>query len=87
MRGSVAVTARFSSMHAGAASEGLDAEGRRAVLTLADSYDMAYHGSSAAAHARALPDDFLDGFAVIGDAARVTERLRAIAATGVDRDL
>jgi 5,10-methylenetetrahydromethanopterin reductase len=85
VRGSVAVTARFSGMHGGAASDGLDAEARHAVLRLADSYDMAHHGSSAAAHARALPDDFLDGFAAIGDAARVTERLSAIAATGVDR--
>ncbi len=85
MRGSVAVTARFSGMHGGAASDGLDPEGRRAVLALADGYDMAHHGSSAAAHARALPDDFIDGFAAIGDATRVTQRLRAIAASGVDR--
>jgi len=85
VRGSVSVTARFSGMHGGAASEGLDAEQRDAVLTLADHYDMEHHGSSAAAHARALPDDFVDGFAAIGDAAHVTERLRAIAATGVDR--
>ncbi len=85
VRGSVAVTARFSGMHGGAASDGLDAGERGAVLTLADHYDMAHHGSSAAAHARALPDDFVDAFAAIGDVARVTERLRAIAATGVDR--
>ena len=85
VRGSVAVTARFSGMHGGAASDGLDPDGRRAVLALADGYDMAHHGSSAAAHARALPDDFIDGFAAIGDATRVTQRLRAIAASGVDR--
>lgn len=85
VRGSVAVTARFSGMHGGAASEGLDADERRAVLTLADNYDMAHHGSSAAPHARALPDEFVDHFAAIGDVAHVTERLRAIAATGVDR--
>jgi hypothetical protein len=46
---------------------------------------MARHGSSAAPHARALPDEFLDQFAVIGDAPRVTDRLREIAATGLDR--
>lgn len=85
IRGSVSVTARFSGMHGGAASTGLDAEQRSAVLKLADDYEMAHHGSSAAPHARALPDEFLDGFAVIGDVARATERLRAIAATGVDR--
>ena len=55
------------------------------MLALADRYDMAHHGSSAAPHARALPDAFLDGFAAIGDVARVTDRLRAIAETGVDR--
>jgi 5,10-methylenetetrahydromethanopterin reductase len=85
VRGSVAVTARFSGMHGGAASEGLDANERRAVLKLADSYEMAHHGSSAAPHARALPDVFVDHFAAIGDVAHVTQRLRAIAATGVDR--
>ena len=85
VRGSVSVTARFSGLHGGAASQGLDAKQRRAVLKLAGDYDMAHHGSSAAPHARALPDEFLDGFAVIGDVARVTDRLREIAATGVDR--
>jgi 5,10-methylenetetrahydromethanopterin reductase len=85
VRGSVAVTARFSGMHGGTASDGLDANGRRAVSTLADDYDMAHHGSSAAPHAKALPNDFIDGFAAIGDAARVTDRLREIAETGVDR--
>ena len=84
-RGGAAVTARFSGMHGGAASDGLDADAGRAVLCLADSYDMAHHGSSAAPHARALPDSFIDGFAVVGDAARVTKRLEAVAATGIDR--
>jgi alkanesulfonate monooxygenase SsuD/methylene tetrahydromethanopterin reductase-like flavin-dependent oxidoreductase (luciferase family) len=64
---------------------GLDATQRNAVLQLAADYDMAHHGSSLAPHARALPDAFIDGFAVVGDVARVTDRLRAIADTGVDR--
>jgi len=85
VRGGVSVTARFSGMHGGAGSEGLDDDERRAVLALADRYDMAHHGSSAAPHARALPAEFIDDFAAIGDVARVTDRLRAIAATGVDR--
>jgi 5,10-methylenetetrahydromethanopterin reductase len=84
-RGGAAITARFSGMHGGAASDGLSADEGRAVLRLADSYDLGQHGSSAAPHARALTDAFLDSFAVIGDAARVTERLAAIAATGIDR--
>jgi 5,10-methylenetetrahydromethanopterin reductase len=84
-RGGAAITARFSGMHGGAASDGLDADDGRAVLQLADSYDLAQHGSSAAPHARALTDAFLDRFAVVGNAARVTERLAAIAATGIDR--
>jgi 5,10-methylenetetrahydromethanopterin reductase len=85
VRGSVSVTARFSGMHGGAASQGLDTAQRSSVLKLADDYDMAYHGSSLAPHARALPDAFIDGFAAVGDVARVTDRLRAIAETGVDR--
>lgn len=85
VRGGASVTARFSGMHGGAGSEGLSAAERNAVLALADRYEMAHHGSSAAPHARALPDAFLDGFAAIGDVARVTDRLRAIAETGVDR--
>jgi alkanesulfonate monooxygenase SsuD/methylene tetrahydromethanopterin reductase-like flavin-dependent oxidoreductase (luciferase family) len=85
VRGSASVTARFSGMHGGAGSDGLSAAERSTVLALADRYDMAHHGSSAAPHARALPDGFLDDFAAIGDVAHVTERLRAIADTGVDR--
>jgi 5,10-methylenetetrahydromethanopterin reductase len=85
VRGGASVTARFSGMHGGSGSDGLSAAEREAVLALADRYDMAHHGSSQAAHARALPDAFLDGFAAIGDAARVTDRLRAIVETGVDR--
>jgi len=85
VRGGASVTARFSGMHGGAGSDGLSAAERSAVLALADAYDMAHHGSSAAPHARALPDAFLDDFAAIGDVARVTDRLRAIASTGVDR--
>jgi 5,10-methylenetetrahydromethanopterin reductase len=85
VRGGASVTARFSGMHGGSGSDGLAAHERDAVLALADRYDMAHHGSSLAPHARAIPDAFLDGFAAIGDVARVTDRLRAIAETGVDR--
>ena len=85
VRGGASVTARFSGMHGGSGSDGLAAHERDAVLALADRYDMAWHGSSQAPHARAIPDAFLDGFAAIGDVARVSERLRAIAETGVDR--
>lgn len=85
VRGGAAVTARFSGMHGAASSDGLDPDEGRAVSRLAESYEMAHHGSSAAPHARALTDTFLDSFAVVGDAARVTERLAAIATAGVDR--
>jgi 5,10-methylenetetrahydromethanopterin reductase len=85
VRGGASVTARFSGMHGGSGSDGLADAERSAVLALADSYDMAWHGSSQAPHARALPGEFLDGFAAIGDVGHVTERLRAIAETGVDR--
>jgi 5,10-methylenetetrahydromethanopterin reductase len=85
VRGGVSVTARFSGMHGGSGSDGLAAQERSAVLALADRYDMAHHGSSAAPHARALPDEFIDAFAAIGDVGRVTDRIRAIADTGLDR--
>jgi 5,10-methylenetetrahydromethanopterin reductase len=85
VRGGVSVTARFSGMHGGAGSDGLADAERSAVLALADRYEMAHHGSAQAPHARALPDAFIDGFAAVGDVPRVTERLSAIAETGVDR--
>ncbi len=85
VRGGVSVTARFSGMHGGSGGDGLTAREQGAVHALAERYDMAHHGSAAAPHARALPDEFIDGFAAVGDVARVTERLQAIAATGVDR--
>src|SRR5262249_29258567 len=48
VRGGASVTARFSGMHGGSGSDGLADVERDAVLALADSYDMAYHGSSLA---------------------------------------
>lgn len=85
VRGTAAVVARFSGLHGGKAAADLADEDRNVVVTLAKRYDMAQHASSAATHARDLPDDFIDRFAAIGPAGVVEKRLRELASAGVDR--
>ncbi len=85
VRGTAAVVARFSAMHGAQASADLSEEDRAAVDQVARSYDMLGHASSDAAHAREMPDGFLDRFAVVGAADAVAQRLREIAGLGLDR--
>jgi len=60
-------------------------EDRAVVLKLAGEYDMGGHASSAAPHARHLPDAFVDRFAVVGASDIVEKRLRELSGVGVDR--
>lgn len=83
VRGSTAIFARFATE--GAPPDGLSEVTRAGIEKVAADYDESRHGHSNAAHARALEDDFIDRFAVVGDPAEVTERLREIEALGIDR--
>ena len=83
-RGTAATLARFNAMGPEAAADLSEAD-RAAVTRLGAEYDMAHHASCLAPHARNLPDDFLDRFAVLGDADQVTKRLETILQQPIDR--
>ena len=83
VRGSTAIFARFATE--GAPHDGLSEITRAGIEQVAADYDEAHHGRAAAAHAQALGDEFIDRFAVVGDAAEVTARLREIESVGIER--
>jgi 5,10-methylenetetrahydromethanopterin reductase len=83
VRGSTAIFARFATE--GAPADGLSRVTREGIEQVAAGYDEAHHGHAKTAHAQALGDDFIDRFAVVGDAAEVTARLREIESLGIER--
>ena len=82
VRGGLGSFAHFSGMPGAPAPEARDAAVYGA---LTEGYDMANHGSVAAAHQAFLPDDFVDRFGVVGPSEVVAERLRALLDLGLDR--
>lgn len=83
VRGSTAILARFATE--GAPPDGLSDVTRKGIVELAAGYDEAHHGQAAAPHARRLPDDFIERFAVVGPSDEVAARLVAIAELGIER--
>jgi 5,10-methylenetetrahydromethanopterin reductase len=83
VRGSTAILARFATE--GAPPDGLSKVTRKGIVELAADYDEARHGQAAAPHARRLPDDFIDRFAVVGPSDQVAARLAALAELGIER--
>jgi len=84
--GGVAAFAHFSAMP-GSTGAGL-AEGDRAVVAeVGRRYDSTRHLSNKAAHTDPLGPEFVDRFAVVGPPERCVERLRGLAALGIDRFL
>lgn len=82
VRGGLGSFAHFSGMPGAPAVDGPDAAVYGA---LTEGYDMANHGSVAAAHQRAIPDEFVDRFGVVGPSAEVARRLRDLVDLGLDR--
>lgn len=82
VRGGLGSFAHFSGMPGAPTVEGPDAAVYGA---LTDGYDMANHGSIAAAHQAALPDEFVDRFGVVGPVGDVARRLRDLVDLGLDR--
>jgi 5,10-methylenetetrahydromethanopterin reductase len=82
IRGSAAIFAHL-------VSEGppdvLPAADRTVIERLGVGYAESAHGLTAADHAQLLPDDFLDRFAVVGPPDVCVQRLRDLAALGLDR--
>lgn len=83
-RGTAATLARFNGMAPAAAADLPEAD-QATVAKLYAEYDMNEHASCKAAHAKNLPDDFLDRFAVLGDVEEVGKRLETILQAPIDR--
>ena len=84
VRGGLTTFARFSVMHGKA--NGPVSSGDRAVLeALRSNYDMKAHTRGDSRQAGTLTDDFIDRFAIVGRPERCIERLKALAALGLDK--
>jgi 5,10-methylenetetrahydromethanopterin reductase len=82
--GGVAAFAHFSSMP-GSTGAGLADADRAVVAEVGRRYDSNRHLSNRADHTAPLSADFVDRFAVVGPPERCAERLRELAALGIDR--
>jgi 5,10-methylenetetrahydromethanopterin reductase len=81
-RGSTATFAHFSGMDGAPTASSSDAA---VYESLGADYDMAGHASAGSAHAAALPDEFIDRFAVAGSSEHCVERLSELIEAGADR--
>ncbi len=83
VRGSTSTLARFAAE--GGSTAGLSAVTQAGIARLAGYFDESRHGSSRAAAAQELSDEFIDRFAVCGPADEVIERLAGLREIGLDR--
>lgn len=81
-RGSTATFAHFSGMAGAPANAGPDGD---VYETLGKDYDMSGHATAGSAHAAALPDDFIDRFAVVGPSEHCISRLSELIEAGAER--
>jgi len=84
VRGLVGTFAHFTGMHPDTATR-VDARDRQVFSALGKGYERPRHGHNDAAHAQALPLDFIERFAVVGPPEQCRERLAALIAEGIDR--
>ena len=82
--GAVAAFAHFSAMP-GSSGAGLDERDRSVVAEVGRRYDSNQHLSNEAEHTRALDDDFVDRFAIVGPPEACVARFRQLAQLGVTR--
>lgn len=82
-RGTVATFARFSGFE-GSRLTHLPAPLRDVAGYLREHYDMRHHTAAAAAHARALEDEFIDWYGIAGPPDLAVTRLQRLAALGLD---
>lgn len=81
-RGSTASFAHFSGM-AGAPKKNTSDDA--VFRALGKNYDMAGHATAGASHAQALPDEFIDRFAVAGPSEHCVSRLSELLDAGIER--
>jgi len=81
VRANVGIFAHFSR----GSLERLQPSDRVVVEAVSHRYDTAEHARSDSAQTTAVPDDFVDRFAVVGTAERCLDRLRELEARGLER--
>ena len=69
----------------GSTGAGLNEADRALVAEVGRQYDSNVHLVNSADHSQVLPDEFIDRFTVIGDAATCAKRLRELVDLGLDR--
>jgi 5,10-methylenetetrahydromethanopterin reductase len=84
VRGGLTTFARFSVMH-GKTAVPTSAGDQRVLEALRSNYDMKAHTRGDSRQATTLTDDFIDRFAIVGPPDRCVERLRSLAALGLDK--
>lgn len=84
VKGGLTTFARFSVMH-GKASGPISDDDRSVLHRLHDSYDMRAHTRGDSAQAGTLTPDFIDRFAVVGTPEQCMNRLKRLAALGLDK--
>lgn len=83
VRPGVGIFAHFTGMP-GATRDRVANKDQKVFDRIAD-YDKAHHGHGDAAHAKALPVEFISRFAIIGPARHCIEKLAELRALGIDR--
>jgi len=83
VRGGLSAFAHFSGF-AGMKPEAMDPSLREAALHLRSNYDVRDHGRADTAHARALDDDFVDRFGIVGPVETAVPRFERLAKLGLD---
>ena len=83
-RGGLATFARFSVMH-GKPNGPMSPAAAQALQSLHDTYDMNKHTQDDSRQAAGLPGAFIDHFGVVGPPDRCIEKLRSLAALGLDK--
>jgi 5,10-methylenetetrahydromethanopterin reductase len=76
--------ARFSVMH-GEVNGPADDSQNEVFRNVYDRYDMNKHARSGGRQTTALTDDFMDSYAILGDADACIERLKVLSGLGVDK--
>jgi 5,10-methylenetetrahydromethanopterin reductase len=82
--GGLSTFARFSAMD-GQVRTPIDAESEKVLHDVHDAYDMGRHTRAGSPQADRLTGEFIDRFGVVGPPEVCIERLRALAALGIDR--
>ena len=82
VRGGAASFAHFSGMAGAPKQAGPDGQ---VFQSIGSGYDMEGHGSAGSSHAAAIPDEFLDRFAVAGPAEHCVTRLSEMLEAGAER--